>query len=63
MGSKKIPEERKKGGIRVIIAGGGTGGHLFPGVAVANELLSRYSGAEILFITAGRKIEAISGVS
>jgi UDP-N-acetylglucosamine--N-acetylmuramyl-(pentapeptide) pyrophosphoryl-undecaprenol N-acetylglucosamine transferase len=40
---------------RVIIAGGGTGGHLFPGVAVAKEISRRKEGAEILFITGRRK--------
>ena len=58
MGSKKRPEDRKKGGIRVIIAGGGTGGHLFPGVAVGKEIIDRYPGSEILFVTAGRKMES-----
>ena len=39
---------------RFIIAGGGTGGHLFPGIAVARELEDRFGGAEILFVV-GRK--------
>ncbi len=45
-------------GVRVIIAGGGTGGHLFPGLAVAEELLHRRPGSEILFVTGHRRIES-----
>lgn len=43
---------------RIIIAGGGTGGHLFPGIAVANEFKSRFPDSDILFVTAGREIES-----
>src|SRR3954452_24225525 len=40
--------------LRAVIAGGGTGGHLYPGIAVARELLVRRPGAEISFAgTAG----------
>lgn len=35
---------------RVIIAGGGTGGHIFPGVAIAREFKARDSQTEILFV-------------
>ncbi|ADH86176.1 undecaprenyldiphospho-muramoylpentapeptide beta-N-acetylglucosaminyltransferase [Desulfurivibrio alkaliphilus] len=42
---------------RLVITGGGTGGHLFPGIAVADELLARYPGSEVLFIGTGRDIE------
>ncbi|HDZ89889.1 MAG TPA: undecaprenyldiphospho-muramoylpentapeptide beta-N-acetylglucosaminyltransferase [Deltaproteobacteria bacterium] len=35
----------------LIIAGGGTGGHLFPGIAVAREVRRRFDRAEILFVT------------
>ncbi|MEW5948328.1 MAG: undecaprenyldiphospho-muramoylpentapeptide beta-N-acetylglucosaminyltransferase [Thermodesulfobacteriota bacterium] len=41
--------------IRIIVAGGGTGGHLFPGIAVARELMSK-GDANILFVGTGRKI-------
>lgn len=43
--------------IRLVITGGGTGGHLFPGIAVADELLARYPGSEVLFIGTGREID------
>ena len=42
--------------MRVIIAGGGTGGHVIPALAIARELQSRY-GAEVLFIGTSRGIE------
>ncbi len=44
--------------MRLMIAGGGTGGHLFPGVAVAEELRARDPDAEILFVGTERGIEA-----
>lgn len=44
--------------MRLIIAGGGTGGHLFPGVAIAEELRAREPAAEILFVGTRRGIEA-----
>ena len=43
--------------MKVIIAGGGTGGHLFPGIAVAREIQRRYAGAKILFVGAAQGIE------
>ncbi|MGE5841949.1 MAG: undecaprenyldiphospho-muramoylpentapeptide beta-N-acetylglucosaminyltransferase [Deltaproteobacteria bacterium] len=42
----------------MIVAGGGTGGHLFPGVAVAKEMVRRFEGGEILFVTGKRKMES-----
>ena len=42
---------------RVVFAGGGTGGHLSPGLAVARELTGRLNDAEIIFIGTGRPIE------
>ncbi len=42
--------------MRVILAGGGTGGHVIPAIAIAQELRSRY-GAEVLFIGTARGLE------
>src|SRR6476469_9583097 len=44
--------------LRVVIAGGGTGGHLYPGIAVARELLARQPDAQISFAGTARGIEA-----
>lgn len=44
--------------MRLIIAGGGTGGHLFPGIAVAEEFLGRDGKNEVLFVGTVRGIEA-----
>jgi UDP-N-acetylglucosamine--N-acetylmuramyl-(pentapeptide) pyrophosphoryl-undecaprenol N-acetylglucosamine transferase len=44
--------------MRLLIAGGGTGGHLFPGVALAEELRAREPEAAIRFVGTARGIEA-----
>jgi UDP-N-acetylglucosamine--N-acetylmuramyl-(pentapeptide) pyrophosphoryl-undecaprenol N-acetylglucosamine transferase len=44
--------------LRAIFAGGGTGGHLFPAIAIADELGKMRPGAEILFVGTKDKIEA-----
>lgn len=49
---------REKNGIRLLLCGGGTGGHLFPGIAVAEEIRNRLPQSEILFVGTGRQIEA-----
>jgi UDP-N-acetylglucosamine--N-acetylmuramyl-(pentapeptide) pyrophosphoryl-undecaprenol N-acetylglucosamine transferase len=43
--------------LRVVIAGGGTGGHLFPGIAVARELQARRPRAVVTFAGTARGIE------
>lgn len=43
--------------IRVIISGGGTGGHIFPAIAIANALKKRISNIQILFVGAEGKME------
>lgn len=42
----------------VLVAGGGTGGHIFPGVAIARELMSRRPGTEVIFVGTERGLEA-----
>jgi UDP-N-acetylglucosamine--N-acetylmuramyl-(pentapeptide) pyrophosphoryl-undecaprenol N-acetylglucosamine transferase len=42
--------------LRILIAGGGTGGHIIPAVAVARELVERH-GAEVLFVGTARGLE------
>ncbi len=43
--------------LRVIISGGGTGGHIYPAIAIANEIKLRYPEAAILFVGAKDKME------
>jgi len=42
---------------RFIISGGGTGGHIYPSIAIANELKAQFPEAEILFVGAQDKME------
>ncbi|RKY73973.1 MAG: undecaprenyldiphospho-muramoylpentapeptide beta-N-acetylglucosaminyltransferase [Candidatus Latescibacterota bacterium] len=44
-------------GLRVLFAAGGTGGHIFPAVAIADEIKSRYPQAQILFVGARRGMQ------
>jgi UDP-N-acetylglucosamine--N-acetylmuramyl-(pentapeptide) pyrophosphoryl-undecaprenol N-acetylglucosamine transferase len=46
------------GDMKVLIAGGGTGGHVYPGVAVAEEIRRIRPGFEVLFVGGRRGLEA-----
>jgi UDP-N-acetylglucosamine--N-acetylmuramyl-(pentapeptide) pyrophosphoryl-undecaprenol N-acetylglucosamine transferase len=43
--------------MKVLIAAGGTGGHIYPGIAVAKELVRRDADSEILFVGTARGLE------
>lgn len=43
--------------MKVLIAAGGTGGHIYPGIAVAKEILRRDSASEVLFVGTTRGLE------
>jgi UDP-N-acetylglucosamine--N-acetylmuramyl-(pentapeptide) pyrophosphoryl-undecaprenol N-acetylglucosamine transferase len=53
--------ERSSGGapqaLRIVIAGGGTGGHLFPGLAIAQEFMTQNEGNTVLFVSTGNPLE------
>ncbi len=50
--------------MRLIVAGGGTGGHLFPGIAVATAMRQRLASTEVLFIGTSRLLDqqALAGL-
>lgn len=43
--------------LKVIISGGGTGGHIFPAISIANGIKERYPDSEILFVGAENRME------
>ena len=43
--------------LKIVLSGGGTGGHIFPAIAIADEIKKRYPDAEFLFIGANGKME------
>lgn len=52
------PKSKEKSGIKVIIAGGGTGGHLYPGIAIAAEFQSRKENIKVYFVGTKKGIES-----
>ena len=43
--------------MKVLIAAGGTGGHIYPGIAVAKEIMRRDANSEVLFVGTSRGLE------
>lgn len=48
---------RKSKTYKIILSGGGTGGHIYPAIAIANELKARHPKAELLFVGAKDRME------
>ncbi len=48
---------KKETAHRFVIAGGGTGGHLFPGIAIAQEIMARNPKNKVLFVSSGTPFE------
>ncbi len=44
--------------MRMLVAGGGTGGHVFPGIALAEEVVTRHPGHDVVFVGTARGLEA-----
>lgn len=53
----RISYSNKKNNMRYLISGGGTGGHIFPAVSIANALKEQDPQAEILFVGAESRME------
>lgn len=43
--------------MRLVVTGGGTGGHIFPGIAVAEAVLAERPGSEVLFVGTDRQVD------
>ena len=51
---KKVMHKNK---LKIILCGGGTGGHIFPMISIADEIKKRNSKNEILFVGSGDRME------
>jgi UDP-N-acetylglucosamine--N-acetylmuramyl-(pentapeptide) pyrophosphoryl-undecaprenol N-acetylglucosamine transferase len=58
MPNAECRQPKAQGALRVVIAGGGTGGHLYPGIAVAREILARAPDSVVTFAGTALGIEA-----
>ncbi len=53
-----IPKRAMADTIKVLISGGGTGGHVYPGIAIANELIKKIPDIQITFVGVKGRIES-----
>ena len=53
---KEKPRDSKES-LKIVMAGGGTGGHLFPGIAIAREFMTRNSATRVIFVSTGNRLE------
>ncbi|HBG21012.1 MAG TPA: undecaprenyldiphospho-muramoylpentapeptide beta-N-acetylglucosaminyltransferase [Desulfobulbaceae bacterium] len=58
--TKKLKDDLKRRQIRLLLTGGGTGGHLFPAVAAAQEFQRQIPGTAVLFVGTKRKVDTKS---
>jgi len=49
--------DRAPRALKIVIAGGGTGGHLFPGLAIAQEFMTRNNSNRVVFVSTGNPLE------
>jgi UDP-N-acetylglucosamine--N-acetylmuramyl-(pentapeptide) pyrophosphoryl-undecaprenol N-acetylglucosamine transferase len=56
-GSSGNTESLTNRSLRIVIAGGGTGGHLFPGIAMAQEFQARNEETRVIFVSTGNPME------
>ncbi len=57
MTSHKLAIKYMNKRLKILLSGGGTGGHIFPAIAIADEIKKRFPDAEFLFIGANGKME------
>jgi UDP-N-acetylglucosamine--N-acetylmuramyl-(pentapeptide) pyrophosphoryl-undecaprenol N-acetylglucosamine transferase len=55
--TQNIEQRTQKVALTVIIAGGGTGGHIYPGIAIAQEFKRRNTASEVIFVGTARGME------
>ena len=53
----QLTEARTNRALRILVSGGGSGGHIFPAVAIADEIKKRFPDAEFLFVGAKGRME------
>ncbi|TKB06254.1 undecaprenyldiphospho-muramoylpentapeptide beta-N-acetylglucosaminyltransferase [Desulforhopalus sp. IMCC35007] len=56
----EVAELTRGNNIRLLLTGGGTGGHLFPAVATAQEFQKQFPGTTVLFVGTKRKVDTAS---